>query len=77
MGILRGQVTISNSDLVESFVDSLNAKESSVMKEAIASKVEAFSTSLRRSVLGILTRYGCRNLPTPDNLSWMLSSMNL
>ena len=74
VGILRGQVTIPDSVLVESFVDSLNAHESSVMKEAIASKVEevAFSTTLRQSILGILTRYGCRNLPTPDNLSKLI-----
>ena len=39
VGILRGQVTIPDSVLVESFVDSLNAHKSSVMKEAIASKV--------------------------------------
>ena len=75
--VLRGQVAIADWILLESFVDSLNVHESHIMKEAFAmkDKESPFPASLNKSLLGILARYGCRNLPNPANLQswyWML-----
>ncbi len=69
--IIQGQVVIPDWILLRSFVDSLNSHESSILKDAFAvkDKEESFSSSLKQSLLGILSRYGCRNLPSPRNLS--------
>ncbi len=53
---------------MRSFIDSLNSHESSILKEAFSMK-ENFPSSRKQSLLGILARYGCRNLPTQDNLT--------
>lgn len=71
--ILCGQVSIPDSILIECFADSLNTHESTVIKEAVAATADvACFSSLQQSVLAILSRYGCRNLPTSDNLKKLM-----
>ena len=68
--VVRGQVSIPNALLAESFADSLNVHEAGIVKDALAVKgeVTTFSPHLQQSLLSMFARYGCRNVPTPKNL---------
>ena len=52
---------------MDAFLDHLSAAERSVLKSALQS-TSRFSSTLLSQLLAILTRFGCRTIPTPPSL---------
>lgn len=70
IGILCGSgASIPESVLCEAFLDYISFTERALFKEALKVNVSAFSPEVQESLLNTLSRYGCRNMPTPSNLS--------
>ena len=53
---------------IESFINSLSVHEAGIFKEAFAICEKQFPPALHCDVLGVLSRYGCRDVPNPSNL---------
>ena len=66
-------VEIPAKILVETFADSLNYFEASIIKEALTVKTSTFSDRQQSQLLSVLSRCGCRVCPTPQDLSNQLS----
>lgn len=72
--ILLGPTTeVPSAIQVETFADSLCSFEACIVKEALASTSIAFSGELTTNLISILSRYGCRVCPTPQNIQSQLS----
>ncbi len=59
--------------LVEAFIDSVSYHDSQVLKDAL--NVNQFTSETVTGLLGILSRFGCRDLPTPNGLRQQLFQM--
>jgi len=71
--ILLGTTSeLSPSMLLSAFADSLSSHEASRIKEALGVKGREFSEELKGSLISILSRFGCRVIPTPQNLQSQL-----
>ena len=69
----KGQ--LPNNVLVESFVDCLSQHDATIFKIAfdeIRSGKKTFTTSTQSHTVSVLSRYGCREMPTPDNLTRLI-----
>ena len=70
INILLGPKPLSSQILLEAFVDYVSAQERLLIKEALLSSTASkFSDNIQQKVLNILSRFGCRQLPTPANLT--------
>ena len=58
--------TVPNAILQDAFLDYISSTERSLFKQALSCTV--FSSDLQERLLDTLTRFGCRELPTPTNL---------
>ena len=67
--VLLGPSTkISDKVVVESFLDSLVSYDAEVFKEAFTSlKVKPFDRELECKLINLMSRFGCRDTPTPNN----------
>ena len=65
--LLGTSVRIPNSFLISSFIDSLNCYEQSLLKASLESK-STFSPDIQTKLVGIISRFVGRQLPTPLNL---------
>ena len=78
---LLGQtVTITDSVLVESFIDTMSPYESSILRDAFSDVKRGsakFSASMQSSLLTSLSRFGLRKIPTPDRLRSVLAKAAL
>ena len=62
-------VAITDDCLVESLVDYLSSYESSIVRDAITPSVGAtYSSCTKAKLIGILSRLGCREIPSPSNI---------
>ena len=59
---------VSESVLLESFVDNLNTHQTAILKEAFNFRGKAFATTILTDLLTILSAFGCREVPQPANL---------
>lgn len=65
--LLLGPTTaVADSVLLETFPDCLSNYECAIIKEAVNSV--SFSQSLKTKVVGVLSRFGCREVPTHNNI---------
>ena len=67
-------VKLPSTILVETFASSLSSYEAGLIKESLASSSGAFSKSTKAGLVSLLSRYGCRVCPTPQNLESLISS---
>ena len=73
VGILCGPaVSIPQPVLCEAFLDYISATERALFKEALGVCSGVFSPKVQDGLLNTLTRYGCRQMPTPSNLKTSL-----
>lgn len=73
--LLSCDVTISDTILIDLFVDYVSTYEGSVFREAlqVSKGSEAnFTPILGESVLNILSTMGCREMPTPGNVRQLI-----
>ena len=68
-------VKLPSKILVETFASSLSSYEAGLIKELLASSSGAFSKSTKAGLVSLLSRYGCRVCPTPQNLESLISSI--
>ncbi len=74
--MLHGPTTeIPPQLLVEAFIDSVSYHDSQVLKDALSPGVHEFTSESVTGLLGILSRFGCRDLPTRNNLRQQLLQM--
>ena len=71
--VLLGAATkISDKVIVESFIDSLVTYDGEVLKEAFmackAHPDKQFNSELQGKLVNLMSRFGCRDVPKPDNL---------
>lgn len=73
IGILCGPgAHMSQSILCEAFLDYISATERSLFKDALSTHSSAFSPDVQEKLLSTLSRFGCRQMPTPSNLKTCL-----
>ena len=75
---LLGPLTpIPTSILIESFGDYLSSYERDVLNDAfkIANCAKVFPYETSRNLVNLLSRLGCRELPTPQNLSRLIAEV--
>ena len=75
---LLGPLTpIPNSILNESFGDYLSSYERDILNDAfkVASRARVFPYETSRNLVNMLSRLGCRELPTPQNLSRLIAEV--
>ena len=69
VNMLMGPQSVSCKILLQSFLDFISAHERAVFKEALAySQDGGFPSAIQETLLSVLSRFGCRQLPTPTNL---------
>lgn len=68
INMLLGPKNVSSQILLEAFLDYISDAERAVFKEALLNKGDRFPCSIQQTLLSILSRFGCRQLPTPMNL---------
>ena len=68
--LFGSNVTISDSTILESFVDCIAVHESSLLRQGLAKPKaeEAFSVELRSQLVAIFSRFDCMDVPTKDNI---------
>lgn len=71
--ILGTSVSISEDIFVKSLSDFLSTVDQKVIADALEAK--KFEKNLLDSLVNILSRFGCRDLPTPEKLRHILSSL--
>ena len=73
--LLGPNVDVPDSSLVETFGDSLNPVERSVIKECLSVRTAEFPENLLSQLLAVLSRFGCRTRPTPATLGSRLAGI--
>ena len=69
INMLLGPKTVSCQILLETFLDYISAHERAVFKEALTYDIDGkFSSTIQETLLSVLSRFGCRQLPSPYNL---------
>ena len=62
--------------VVESLIDYLTAYESSILRDAVAHGVgESYSPCAKARLIDILSRLGCREIPSPSNIKRLVVSI--
>ncbi len=69
--LLGPSVNISQDILVQSFSDFISTVDRTVIVKALQAK--ELSQELQESLINILSRFGCRDLPAPENLKHIIS----
>lgn len=66
--LLLGPTTsIPDSVIVETFPDCLSDYESKIIREAVQCS-SVYSQSMKSKIISVLSRFGCREVPTCDNI---------
>ena len=66
--LMGSSVTIPDSVLLKIFESSISCHEASIVRDALAAKGDKFSSILSSRLISLFGRYGCREVPTPENL---------
>ena len=74
--LLGPGVALPTNITLDAFLDHISATERSLLSKALQS-TSSFSPSLLTQIVTILTRFGCRTIPTPSSLSGMIKNMAL
>lgn len=64
--------TIPQPILCEAFLDYISATERALFKDALGTCTSAFTPDVQEKLLSTLSRFGCRQMPTPSNLKTCL-----
>ena len=77
MALCGPGVKLPNSILLESFVDYLTTYESSLLRDTImaSEQKESFSGHIQAQLIGVLSRLGCTEIPTPANVKRLVISV--
>lgn len=73
--LLGLSVDIPESTFVQCFSDFLSIVDRKTIADAIKVGDKEFTQDVKSSVINIISRFGCRDIPTPDNLKRILSSL--
>ena len=73
--LLTPVVSIPDSILFNTFVDNISSYDASVIKEALTTEGPSFTPVLLSKLLTILSRFGCRALPTPQSLRTVIPQL--
>lgn len=69
INMLLGPKSVSCTILLEAFLDYISSTERAVFKEALTYSADRkFPCAVEETLLTVLSRFGCRQLPTPLNL---------
>lgn len=69
INMLLGPKTVSCTILLEAFLDYISATERTVFKKALTYGADCkFPSAIQDTLLNVLSRFGCQQLPTPLNL---------
>lgn len=71
--LLGPPVNITPEIFVQSFSDFLSVIDRTLISNAL--ELNEFSQDVKSSIINILSRFGCRDVPTPGNLKRILSSL--
>ena len=74
--VLGPTVPIPSDIIIQSFADYVSDVERCTLKAALDSK-ESFSAAMRADLLNLLSRFGCRQVPTRSNLCALVEQMAL
>ncbi len=72
INMLLGPRKVSFQILSEAFLDYISRAERAVFKDALSCNGDRFSSTTQETLLTVLSRFGCRQLPTPTNLMFCI-----
>ena len=73
--VLGPTCEIPDQVVMESFIDYISYYEGQVIKEALVETNPAFTDKMQGTLIDILSRFGCRESPTPQNLRRLLKTI--
>ena len=73
--LLGSGVTVPLNILMETFVDYISTAEQSLLRSALETTTSSFPTNILRQLITLLTRFGCRTIPTPSSLREMVRNV--
>ena len=77
--LLGPNIDVESRVLVDSFLDYVSDVDRSVLHGAVQiaarSSISTFSPYVQEQLLTVLSNYGCRELPSPSNLSQLLANI--
>ena len=74
--LLGPGIKIPDKVLVESLIDYLTTYESSILRDAITHSVNAsYSSCMKAKLIDLLSRLGCREIPSPSNINRLVVSI--
>ena len=71
--LLDSPISFPTSMLIEAFAESLSVFEAGEIKKALATDSSSFSKA-QNTIMSILSRFGCRVCPTPQNIESVTAS---
>ena len=71
--LLDPNIAVPNNVLTETFADSLCSYEAEIVENALKVSLDDSNFHPQMNVLGLLSRYGCREVPLPKNLRRILN----
>ena len=79
-GMLLGSCRISDSVMLATFQNAVSTSETEIIRQALSIAPGKFPPDLTTKLMGVLSRFQCRDIPTPGNLKvyWLKwRSLNL
>ena len=70
--LLGPTIAIPLHIMVQSFKDYLSSVDRSTVQEALAFKGDSYPSELAVQLVNVMSRYGCREIPTPKNFTHLL-----
>lgn len=75
LALLGLGTVLSRETLVGDFLDFVSDVDKTTLKLAMKTKTKEFSGDMQSSLVNVLSRFGCRELPTRDNLRGLLHTL--
>ena len=73
--LLGPTIAIPLHIMVQSFKDYLSSVDRSTVQEALAFKGDSYPSELTIQLVNVMSRYGCREIPTPKNFTHLLQGI--
>ena len=73
--VLGPTCQIPDGIVMQSFIDYISSYEGKVLRDALQETNPSFTVPMQDTLIDLLSRFGCREMPTPQNLSQLLKNI--
>ena len=68
INMIMGPIKVTPQVLLDGFLDYISSTERGIFKDALKCQSDKFPSAMQGGLLDTLSKFGCRQLPTPSNL---------